>query len=252
MILVQSFIHNIQLFWSSHLLSLCINSTNNRSCRCHSSVETNTSKGQICLQLSFISSFRLRREFLSCTRPTLRLLVPRMRPANKLTNLIFNSTLNGSQTLIDSQHFLFHLLRLCRLLPLARCSSVTDSVLFYFFHDWEPFLVSLYTAERAHAHEHADNWNTAWRRYWGDERSFSEGGGGMFQGPGVMEWKELHQYSARVKCFCWNLNLSPTMQRPSPLFLVCRKCMWIYFFCKDTFLLNSFFKGHIIVWPHVQ
>lgn len=113
--------------------------------------------------------------------------VPRIKPANKLTKPIFSFTLKASQTLIDSQHLLFHLHRFCCLPSLTRCSSVTN-IVFFFFHHWEPFLVSFYTAERAHPHKHANNWNTVWWGYWGDEKSFSVGEEECFWNQG--SWSE--------------------------------------------------------------
>lgn len=58
--------------------------------------------------------------------------VPRIKPANKLTKPIFNFTLRASQTLIDSQHLLFHLHSFCCLPSLARCSSVPNIVFLFF------------------------------------------------------------------------------------------------------------------------
>lgn len=104
--------------------------------------------------------------------------------------------------------------------PLFLCYQQS---LIFFFHDWKPFLVSFYTEEWAHSHKHANNWNTVWRGYWGDEKSFPEGEGGMFLKPQIMEWKLLREYRAGANMFFVVFGIFTS--RPSGLqeHSVCRK-----------------------------
>lgn len=170
-------------------------------------------KDKSCHQLSCTLS--LTRVLVLCSS-TLESEVPRIKPANKLTNPMFSFTLKASQTLIYSQNLLFHLHSFCLLPSLARCSSVTSRV-FFFFHHWEPFLVSFYTAERAHPHKHANNWNTVWWGYWGDEKSFSEGEEECFWNQGLWSERSSMNITQKKNVFVfWILSpCNPQARKPT-------------------------------------